>query len=120
MRVTSKGFNGFRFAPPSKPVTLTLSRAQCQIKSELSQFTFPFKQPLYDDGIFDGILQYATFIYVVIARCYVKKSIPCIVRTIKPTEKPLKLFDGGGLFSLVTPSGGKLIIMPSSCRSARR
>jgi hypothetical protein len=30
------------------------------------------------------------------------------VRTIKPTEKPLKLFDGGGLFLLVTPTGGKL------------
>lgn len=26
----------------------------------------------------------------------------------KPTEKPLKLFDGGGLFLLVTPTGGKL------------
>jgi integrase len=30
------------------------------------------------------------------------------VRTIKPAEKPLKLFDGGGLFLLVTPTGGKL------------
>jgi len=30
------------------------------------------------------------------------------VRTIKPTEKPKKLFDGGGLFLLVTPTGGKL------------
>ncbi|MFZ2630357.1 MAG: integrase arm-type DNA-binding domain-containing protein [Desulfosalsimonadaceae bacterium] len=30
------------------------------------------------------------------------------VRTIKPTEKPQKLFDGGGLFLLVTPTGGKL------------
>ncbi len=30
------------------------------------------------------------------------------VRTVKPTEKPQKLFDGGGLFLLVTPSGGKL------------
>jgi hypothetical protein len=30
------------------------------------------------------------------------------VRTIKTTEKPQKLFDGGGLFLLVTPSGGKL------------
>jgi len=30
------------------------------------------------------------------------------VRTIKPSGKPLKLFDGGGLFLLVTPSGGKL------------
>jgi len=30
------------------------------------------------------------------------------VRTIKPTKKPLKLFDGGGLFLLVTPTGGKL------------
>lgn len=30
------------------------------------------------------------------------------LRTIKPTEKPRKLFDGGGLFLLVTPSGGKL------------
>ncbi len=30
------------------------------------------------------------------------------VRTTKPTEKPQKLFDGGGLFLLVTPTGGKL------------
>jgi integrase len=30
------------------------------------------------------------------------------VRTIKPAEKPQKLFDGGGLFLLVTPTGGKL------------
>jgi len=30
------------------------------------------------------------------------------VRTIKPSEKPQKLFDGGGLFLLVTPTGGKL------------
>lgn len=30
------------------------------------------------------------------------------IRTIKPTEKPQKLFDGGGLFLLITPTGGKL------------
>ena len=30
------------------------------------------------------------------------------IRTIKPAEKPRKLFDGGGLFLLVTPTGGKL------------
>lgn len=30
------------------------------------------------------------------------------VRTTKPGKKPYKLFDGGGLFLLVTPSGGKL------------
>ena len=30
------------------------------------------------------------------------------VRTAKPQEKERKLFDGGGLFLLVTPSGGKL------------
>jgi len=30
------------------------------------------------------------------------------VRTIKPGKKPQKLFDGGGLFLLVTSSGGKL------------
>ena len=30
------------------------------------------------------------------------------VRRIKATEKPRKLFDGGGLFLLVTPTGGKL------------
>ena len=30
------------------------------------------------------------------------------LRTIKATEKPQKLFDGGGLFLLVTPTGGKL------------
>ena len=29
------------------------------------------------------------------------------VRTIKPAEKPKKLFDGGGLFLLVTPTGGR-------------
>jgi integrase len=30
------------------------------------------------------------------------------VRTTKPLKNPYKLFDGGGLFLLVTPSGGKL------------
>jgi integrase len=30
------------------------------------------------------------------------------VRTVKPKEKPQKLFDGGGLFLMVTPAGGKL------------
>lgn len=30
------------------------------------------------------------------------------IRTTKSAEKPQKLFDGGGLFLLVTPSGGKL------------
>ncbi|MBW2558635.1 MAG: integrase arm-type DNA-binding domain-containing protein [Deltaproteobacteria bacterium] len=30
------------------------------------------------------------------------------VRTAKPRKNPYKLFDGGGLFLLVTPSGGKL------------
>ncbi|MDW7774511.1 MAG: tyrosine-type recombinase/integrase [Desulfobulbaceae bacterium] len=30
------------------------------------------------------------------------------IRKIKAAEKPLKLFDGGGLFLLVTPTGGKL------------
>ena len=30
------------------------------------------------------------------------------VRMTKATEKPRKLFDGGGLFLLVTPTGGKL------------
>ncbi|MBI3440237.1 MAG: integrase arm-type DNA-binding domain-containing protein, partial [Proteobacteria bacterium] len=29
------------------------------------------------------------------------------IRNIKPGKNPLKLFDGGGLFLLVTPSGGK-------------
>ena len=30
------------------------------------------------------------------------------VRMTKPAEKPQKFFDGGGLFLLVTPTGGKL------------
>lgn len=30
------------------------------------------------------------------------------VRTVKPGKKSKKLFDGGGVFLLVTPSGGKL------------
>jgi integrase len=30
------------------------------------------------------------------------------IRAIKPAAKPQKFFDGGGLFLLVTPSGGKL------------
>ena len=30
------------------------------------------------------------------------------IRTTKPGKNPYKLFDGGGLFLLVTPSGGKL------------
>ena len=29
------------------------------------------------------------------------------IRNARPHEKPLKLFDGGGLFLLVSPSGGK-------------
>ena len=29
------------------------------------------------------------------------------IRNAKPNKKPLKLFDGGGLFLLVTPSGSK-------------
>lgn len=29
------------------------------------------------------------------------------VRNAKPGPKPVKLFDGGGLFLLVTPNGGK-------------
>ena len=29
------------------------------------------------------------------------------IRNAKPSNKPSKLFDGGGLFLLVTPSGGK-------------
>ena len=30
------------------------------------------------------------------------------IRNAKPGEKPLKLFDGGGLFLLIAPTGGKL------------
>ncbi len=30
------------------------------------------------------------------------------IRAIKPAEKPQKIFDGGGLFLLVSPTGGKL------------
>ena len=29
------------------------------------------------------------------------------IRSAKPQDKPAKLFDGGGLFLLVTPNGGK-------------
>jgi len=29
------------------------------------------------------------------------------IRTTNPSKKPLKLFDGGGLFLLVMPAGGK-------------
>lgn len=29
------------------------------------------------------------------------------IRAAKAVEKPLKLFDGGGLYLLVTPSGGR-------------
>ncbi|RQS94621.1 MULTISPECIES: integrase arm-type DNA-binding domain-containing protein [Burkholderia] len=31
-----------------------------------------------------------------------------LIRNAKPSDKPQKLFDGGGLFLYVTPSGGKL------------
>ena len=37
-----------------------------------------------------------------------KRIIPLTevkVRTAKPRENPYKIFDGGGLFLLVTPSG---------------
>ena len=40
-----------------------------------------------------------------------KKIVPLTdikVKATKPSTKPLKLFDGGGLFLLVTPTGGKL------------
>src|SRR5512135_2367690 len=30
------------------------------------------------------------------------------IRTSKPEKNPYKIFDGGGLFLMVTPSGGKL------------
>ncbi|MCK5232634.1 MAG: tyrosine-type recombinase/integrase [Desulfobulbaceae bacterium] len=30
------------------------------------------------------------------------------VRTVRPTNRPQKIYDGGGLFLLITPSGGKL------------
>jgi hypothetical protein len=30
------------------------------------------------------------------------------VRNVKPQEKEFTLFDGGGLYVLITPSGGKL------------
>jgi hypothetical protein len=30
------------------------------------------------------------------------------VQKAKPQDKPITLFDGGGLFLMVTPSGGKL------------
>ena len=30
------------------------------------------------------------------------------IRNAKPQDKPVKLFDGGGLFMLITPAGGKL------------
>ena len=29
------------------------------------------------------------------------------IRTAKPRQKPYKLFDGGGLYLMVTPSGGR-------------
>jgi hypothetical protein len=31
-----------------------------------------------------------------------------VCRNIKPTDKPVKLSDGGGLHLLITPTGGKL------------
>ena len=40
-----------------------------------------------------------------------KRIIPLTdmkVQKAKPKDKPVTLFDGGGLFLLVTPSGGKL------------
>jgi len=40
-----------------------------------------------------------------------KRIVPLtdtLIRKTKPADKPLKLFDGGGLFLLVTPTGGKL------------
>ena len=29
------------------------------------------------------------------------------IRTVKPSDKPVRLFDGGGLYLEVAPSGGK-------------
>ena len=31
-----------------------------------------------------------------------------LIRNVKPGQKPQKLFDGGGLFLLIAPTGGKL------------
>ena len=39
---------------------------------------------------------------------YVKPLTDIKIRTTKPTKKQQKLFDGGGLFLLVTPKGSKL------------
>lgn len=40
-----------------------------------------------------------------------KRIVPLtdtVIRKTKSADKPFKLFDGGGLFLLVTPTGGKL------------
>ncbi|MBV8342485.1 MAG: DUF4102 domain-containing protein, partial [Gammaproteobacteria bacterium] len=36
-----------------------------------------------------------------------QKSSELSFRTAKPQEKPYKLFDGGGLYLLITPEGGR-------------
>lgn len=40
-----------------------------------------------------------------------KRTVPLTdtqIRNSKPQQKEIKLFDGGGLFLLVTPAGGEL------------
>ena len=37
-----------------------------------------------------------------------KKLTDTAIRTAKPKEKPYKIADGGGLYVLINPGGGKL------------
>ena len=57
MRVTSNCVLMLWFAPSSKPVTLTLSRARCQIKSELLHF-----KALADDPDFEYVMLDSTIV----------------------------------------------------------
>lgn len=44
-------------------------------------------------------------------KCHTPKTMPLTetaIRASKATQKPLKLFDGGGLYLLVKPQGSRL------------
>lgn len=47
-----------------------------------------------------------------------KELTDTAIRTAKPREKPSKIADGGGLYVLINPGGGKLWRLKScSCRN---
>ena len=59
------------------------------------------------DGIFDGILRLQT--YSILLGDTVMPLTDTHIRNARPTSKPYKLSDGGGMYLLVTPDGATLL-----------